>query len=350
VFITDGKALGFENEELREYVGRCRSDKLAKDKFDVEERKLIAGEERDKRAHDREIKQLKLKKIEADLELARINVHSNDSHALVVPSSKSFIKLSNYKDGDDVAVYFKTFEKVCAANCWNDAVSMSALINGFSGTKICNFISTLASDLPYDNVKLEIIKAFGLTIYNYQHKFHFTKQSNESFRQYVLGLKENLSKMCELAHVDNDYQRFEDLIVKDQILYSVSRSLAEFLKERDIFKMSLDDVIQLADNYQSIHGRLAPKPRQSIHPNTASNISDGDRKCFQCYWTGHIAKYCRVKLSNYVYDDCKDPFIPSKPKAFQSNSTGAVRTCYSCRKMDHYAKFCNNANRENIDC
>ena len=56
-----------------------------------------------------------MKKMETDLELSRVTPNTQNPNS-DSRRDQSFIKLSNYKDGDDIAVYLKTFEKVRDAN------------------------------------------------------------------------------------------------------------------------------------------------------------------------------------------------------------------------------------------
>ena len=321
--IANGRELGYEDGALRDYVSKALASK---------EKAILADEQRETRLHERE-----LRKMEIDLELARINaervVVANDTTS----SDKSFIKLANYKDGTDVALYFKTFEKVRDANQWREAVALTALANGFSGTRISNLMGTLASDLTYETVKLEIIKSFGYTIYDYQSRFHNTRQSTESFRQYVLLLKENLHKMCELASVDGDLEKLEEMIIVDQILNSVNKPLSEFLKERDIFRIPLEDAIEIADNYQAIHGKFVAKPK--FVDQTYAPIQT-EIKCFQCNKRGHLAKNCRVKQSNYVSRSANGEPANCQQKSFLSGQNSQPITCFSCGMPGHYARYC----------
>lgn len=70
-YIADGKSLGYEGGDLRTYVRERKEEykvsELYRIKLENEERKRTADLEREKRAHERE-----LKSMESELELARI--------------------------------------------------------------------------------------------------------------------------------------------------------------------------------------------------------------------------------------------------------------------------------------
>lgn len=69
---------------------------------------------------------------------------------------------------------------------------------------------------------------------------HNKKPGSEFSGQYVLTLKENLTKLCKLADVHGNYARLKTVILKDKILHAVNKQLAEYLKNESV---SLDDVI-----------------------------------------------------------------------------------------------------------
>lgn len=138
-------------------------------------------------------------------ELETIQTRTASSSDDYRPNVKCHIKLTSYNDEDDVAIYLNVFECVRDANQWGPEVALSALVNGFAGTKVGHYMNSLNSNVRYDEVKLQLIKSLGYTIYDYQNKFNNVKQGKEFFRQYVLLLRKNLSHMCKLASVCDDF-------------------------------------------------------------------------------------------------------------------------------------------------
>ena len=124
--------------------------------------------------------------------------------------------------------------------------------------------------MSYEEIKLEIIKSFGLNIFDYQKKFHLTKQGSETFRQFVLTLPEFVTNMCSLASVNNDFELLEELIVKNQLWHSINKDLAKYLKERELFKLSLGEVIMFGTN-QCIHGKGFKSKANYTNANNFSN-------------------------------------------------------------------------------
>ena len=333
--INDGRSMGLEGKRLLEYVESRRERENKKRVEDLErEDRRMARDDRTRQA------ELELQQRQNELETRRLELQGSanagrSEPALGMHASKAHIKLAQYKEGDDIATYLRNFERVKTANGWSDEVALSALINGFSGTKVCTFIDSIP-DLLYTDLKPLLLQSFGASIYDLQAKFRYAKQSHEPMSQFILVLNDYLSKMCTLANVQDDFKNLRDFVIKDQLLRSVDKNLADFLKENDIFKSSLDEIVQLAENYQAIHGKVARKAIISQPVNFGiknSNVAcpkpngnfHSSRTCYLCGKQGHMAKYCTVKSVNHVSTDVevKNP-----------------RACYNCGDLNHFAKFC----------
>ncbi|KAA0202274.1 hypothetical protein HAZT_HAZT006694 [Hyalella azteca] len=99
-FIADGKNLGYEGQDLRDYVGERKAEYRRAEEEEREARRLQAN-----------------------------------SAPTGPVTNRSFIKLAAYKEGEDVSIYLNTFEKVKEANQWSDSIAVTALLNGFANTK-----------------------------------------------------------------------------------------------------------------------------------------------------------------------------------------------------------------------
>ena len=317
--IEDGEALGYSKEELRKYVT---------DRLEREERKRAEDAEREERIlsredrkWERELEVQKLKeeneKMRLDLELQRIN--SGGGGRPVNPSGKSTIKLSQYKDGEDISIYLKNFERVKGVNGWDDEVALSALYNGFIGSRVSPYLNSLQPDSNYDEIKKLLIAGFGASIYDIQMKFRFAKLTTETVAQFIVVLKDHLTKMCDISNVNKEYEKLFEWILKDQLLRSVDRNLGSFLKEQNIFKMPLDEVIKIADNFQAIHGR-------------ASKTDKSATTCYTCGSSSHLARQCKMKNS--------------KTETKDSDSSGRSN-CFNCQSPEHYVKNCPFKNSKN---
>lgn len=333
-FIEDGQALGYSGANLISYVEqrRLREESRLKEAVEREERSVAREEARradelqvEMKRQDNEAKRL-------EVELAR----TSSGEASTTSGHKSTIKLAQYVETEDVAVYLTNFERVKLINKWSEDCALAALINGFSGTKVSAFLNSCTLT-TYDELKVLILQTFGLSIYDVQTKFRNYKQGNESISQLVLNLKNNLDRMCSLVEIGENLNDFKSFIVKEQLLRSVDFSLASFLKENDIYKLDLEKVTTLAENFQAIHGKNKFK---SYHENDqAKNSSSVDKnnatinKDKSCYICGkaHLAKFCKLKFTNSVESEKKD-----KTKTFEKSSF----KCYICKDPSHLARNC----------
>ena len=300
-FISDGKSLGYAGMELRKYIDERKASFMKEEELRKIEDKTKQDIEREVRAHERE-----LRKMEYELEMARIQ---NGSSLQRNMGTKPQIKLSKYEDGQDISIYLSTFEKVKAANNWSEAVAITALHNVFFGSSACKLLEKLPQQSDYAEIKRQLICSFGQSIYVHQRAFRGQRQGTETFRQYAINVKDNLDKMCDMVGVGNDFVKLQELIVKDQILCTVDKNLCEFLKERDVFRIGLDEVIVLAENYQAVHA----KPYQLRNNSNGENVKEMQpRNCFRCQEYGHIARNCpkmedNVNLTSYEVENLSLP-------------------------------------------
>ena len=325
-FIELGRNLGLSDKALLDFASKKVADAIERQERHLErearEKERLLEEKEKERDREREREQ-------HQLELARLKPHGPNE----VPeggSNRSLIKLASYRDGDDVEVYLATFEMVRSANKWSDVVAMSALHNGFASSRVISLIVTLPVGITYEEMKKEIVKGFGFTAYDYQNSFRNTKQGKENFRQYILKMSNTFSRWCQVIEVEKSFDGIRELMIKDQIIRAASRELADYLKEKNIFGLPLDEVITLADNFQAIHPH--PKYGYAGDKATVSSVSHrehhtDDRKCYNCYSPGHIARNCR-KIHNENTRTKPNPEHDVKTKCFNCNQHGHVaRNC-----------------------
>lgn len=229
-YTKTGKSLSLGGEELMKYVEKKVSEGIARHERNLErqerernaERKENEAERKDKAAEREENERKRRHEVEMGARGGTENVASN----------RVSIKLSGYKDGEDVDIYLKTYESVKKANGWTNEVAITALRNGFTNSKVSQLIASMPTDISYNDMKTEILKSFGYTVYDYRMKFKTSKQVSENFRQYVLRMNSYLNRWCTLSNVEKDFDKLRQLMVKDQILQTVSRDLADYLMEK----------------------------------------------------------------------------------------------------------------------
>ena len=114
--IEDGQSLGYSGDHLIKYV----TERVAR-----EEQKLRDSNEREERFKIREQERInaeqELKRQELDLERLRLESRPTPSETISTHGLFSKIPLNPYKDGDDLAIFLKTFERVKLANRWSES-------------------------------------------------------------------------------------------------------------------------------------------------------------------------------------------------------------------------------------
>ena len=316
-FMEMGVSMKLEGKQLLDFV----ETKVTSIR-EREERKL----ERDEAEKTREIEEREKDRI-LQLELAKLKSESEEDVSFQpngdYSGGRSFIKLAVYRDGDCVDAYLRNFEQVRDANQWSEKVAITALQNGFTGSRIMDLISTLPFDITYDEMKKVILKSYGLSVYDYRDKFINLSQKSENFRQFILRMSNYLTRWTESCEVE-DFVALKELMIKDQILKSVQRNLSDYLKEKNIFNLDLDEIVDLADNFLSIHGTMKLGKVNTVDVND-SGVKNKPI-CFKCSQVGHIAKFCQ---SNTLYRS-----------NHAAKSDGNLRTCFKCNKVGHIARFC----------
>lgn len=155
--------------------------------------------------------------------------------------------------------------------------------------------------------------------------------------------------MCMLADVGNYFIKLEEMIVKDQVLRCADSSLSAYLKEKVVFKLSLDEVIKLAENFQAIHGKSSRSKsvsNETVRPGsfkTGTNVKtnkDYVSKCFACGKDGHIAKLCKSKFSNFVFDSKNQSIISKAAQSFDTMTDRNKLICYQCGGTGNTVKEC----------
>ena len=333
LIIDDGTKLGLTGEKLIAYVEqrRQREEKKRREDEEREERRFQREQDSKKMELEAKVKEDELKSKQLEIEKLKLQTSST----VVTPNSfqqvqSSTVKLNAYKDGDDLNVFLKTYDRVRTANNWNESIAITALMNAFVGSKIATFIDALPATTNLEDMKSEILSTYAANIYEHQNKFRFLKQNKEPFGQYVLAIKENFQKMCSLAKVQNNFKNLEDLIIKDQVLRSVDKNLAEYLKEQDIFRIPIEKVSELGENFQAIHG----KPKFS--PSTNALGKNDSPKCYACNTYGHIAKFCTASTTKP--DRSSTPSTPTP--ATTDKPTSSARKCYACHQDGHISRYC----------
>jgi len=288
--IESAKLLGLEGDKLREYV--------EKEKLLIIEREERA-KEREERAKDRDMKkvelELKLKEEEMKVRLKESEtemekIRKAESLSAIAGSKEDKIsakmpKLPNFDEGkDDIDSYLQRFERFATSMKWGKNTWATTLSAYLKGTALSVFSRmTAAEALDYDKLKVALLKRFQMTEEGFRTKFRVSSaQSGETVSQYSVRLESYLERWVELGTVPKTYDGLRDLMIREQIINTVSKSLALYLRERN--PKSVKEMVDLADLYNEAH--------QGVSQNPIGQ--PGVKLCFICRGR-HLARDCPSK-------------------------------------------------------
>ncbi|CAM1304217.1 Uncharacterised protein r2_g1413 [Pycnogonum litorale] len=209
---------------------------------------------RDERAHQREIERIRLGQIEQEKnrqhELALCEAKRN---LPVVTRDNNLPKLPPLDENDEIDAYLCRFENYAEACNWSEdswSIRLSALLKG-QALEVYHGIPKESAH-NYAALRKMLLNRFQMTEEGYRQKFRRLRpRVHESFGQFVSRLNLALDRWIEMSEVDSTVQGIKDLALKEQCLEVVSKDLKVFIQERQ--PKSLGEVIELAENYISVH-------------------------------------------------------------------------------------------------
>ncbi|XP_077869382.1 uncharacterized protein LOC144360596 [Saccoglossus kowalevskii] len=272
---------------------------MLKQKLEMEKLEAVRIAEEQKRRHEVEMKL-------RDLELEKLRMqgreHSTDNSTVIVDKGPN---ISHFKEGDDINVYLRTFEKIAIAHHWPRNMWALKLVAHLSGKAQAAFSNMSDKDSnDYDLVKAAILQKYELTAEKYRSSFRSVKWDVrcESFTEWGARMENLLEHWLEAAEVDS-METMIDLLLREQIIENSPYELKIWIRERE--PKSRGEVIKLAEQYIAAHGK--PKTDKSMASNgkfrkwqsnsvQQSNKNSQANTCFKCGKPGHITTTCPMNL------------------------------------------------------
>ncbi|KAK3101283.1 hypothetical protein FSP39_002389 [Pinctada imbricata] len=349
--IEQGKALGYEDEQLQNFVkdqqALLREERAAKRQQEKENLEMKAAFDR-----ERIDQEMKKKQLEHDLELDLLTKKSelksvkSEDQTLVKPKVP---KLPAYDDvRDDMDSYLRRFERYAEVMKWDKAMwatNLSALLKG----RALDEYALLPPDQACDYVALKtaLLKRFDLTEDGFKRKFRSCRpEGSETFAQYSVRLSSYLQRWIEMSRSTQTFDGLYDLVMREQFLQICNRDLSLFLKERT--PGSISEMATLADQFREARltnalsltsrslpsGQIVKVPQQVFNKENKSenqNVSEkklfvpkSERRCYKCGQLGHIASECKPKLK----DKCQA--IVSEGGTDENIEPDTTQTCGAC--------------------
>jgi transposase InsO family protein len=315
-----GKEMGFEGQELKDFVRELQDDERARRnerrqwiKEDQEREERMLREERDrqeairkeesdrqeairkeendrqeairKEEHDREdaIRQKDeaiAKKLSddkgAELELRRkeLELKEKELEQKKEAQNKGAMakapKLPVFQTGkDDMDSYLVRFERYAEAQKWakdNWASCLSALLTG----KALEVYYRLDKDEvgDYDTLKEALLKNFQLTEEGFKKKlFTGRAETGETASQFSTRLFNYFDRWIQLSGTKKTYEDVRNLLVRTFFIEACYFNLATYLKEHSDVKFQ--DLVKLAEVYVQVHGHssLSVAKKESSSPS-----------------------------------------------------------------------------------
>ena len=223
------RELGYEGQELRDFISRQQDRDL--EKFKIEAEREIA------------MKKLELESL---------------SHAGGPKSTESnarFPKLPYFDEKtDQMDSYLTRFESYATACKWDPAMwalYLSALLKGRALEVFVRLSRDDQSD--YEQIREALLNNFNLTERQFKRKFRESRpEKSETFRQFSSRMASYLERWLAMAKVEKTFEAVCDFLARDQFLEIANQDMYVFLKPKS-FK-TLGDMASDADLFADASG------------------------------------------------------------------------------------------------
>ena len=102
--------------------------------------------------------------------------------------------------------------------------------------------------MDYERLKLALLKRYDFTEFGYRRRFRDAKpDGQESPGQFIVRLKNYLTKWVKLAEVEESFDGVVELMVREQFTNACPKELSVYLNER--IPKTLDESATWADQY-----------------------------------------------------------------------------------------------------
>ena len=230
--IDMARELGYEGQELRDFIKRQQDRDF--EKFKIEAEREIA------------MKKLELESLS----------HSGGPKG--AESTARFPKLPYFDEKtDQMDSYLTRFESYATACKWDPAMwalYLSALLKGRALEVFVRLSKDDQSD--YEQIREALLNNFNLTERQFKRKFRESRpEKSETFRQFSSRMASYLEKWLAMAKVEKTFEAVCDFLARDQFLEIANQDMYVFLKPKS-FK-TLGDMARDADLFADASGGVS---------------------------------------------------------------------------------------------
>ena len=230
--IDMARELGYEGQELRDFIKRQQDRDF--EKFKIEAEREIA------------MKKLELESLS----------HSGGPKG--TESNARFPKLPYFDEKtDQMDSYLTRFESYATACKWDPAMwalYLSALLKGRALEVFVRLSKDDQSD--YEQIREALLNNFNLTERQFKRKFRESRpEKSETFRQFSSRMASYLERWLAMAKVEKTFEAVCDFLARDQFLEIANQDMYVFLKPKS-FK-TLGDMARDADLFADASGGVS---------------------------------------------------------------------------------------------
>ena len=230
--IDMARELGYEGQELRDFIKRQQDRDF--EKFKIETEREIA------------MKRLELESLS----------HSGGPKS--TESNARFPKLPYFDEKtDQMDSYLTRFESYATACKWDPAMwalYLSALLKGRALEVFVRLSKDDQSD--YEQIREALLNNFNLTERQFKRKFRESRPEKfETFRQFSSRMASYLERWLAMAKVEKTFEAVCDFLARDQFLEIANQDMYVFLKPKS-FK-TLGDMARDADLFADASGGVS---------------------------------------------------------------------------------------------
>ena len=170
-------------------------------------------------------KEIELEKFKEELASATLYSSSTTDVKAKIP------KLPPFNDQrDNMDAYLKRFERFAKSADWDHdswAANLSALLQG-TALDVYSRLSGIEA-INYEILRESLLKRFQLTEEGFRLKFRkSTPEKGETASQFATRINNYLTRLMDLAMVDETYEGIRDLFLREQFMNSVNKNLQVF--------------------------------------------------------------------------------------------------------------------------
>ena len=276
-YMSQAERLGLKGDKITAYIQQAierderakareaqkekeeREERARKEEREARDKERVALAQREKEAREFELRKLELE-TDKELKTLQLKVEGNrgefkDSQGTGQGKKTGYIpKLPPFEEGkDDIDSFLFRFESHAKSCNWPEKEWTLYIASLFKGSALALYHNLAAKDsLTWEELKTELLKKFQCSAEGFRQKFRSVKpDKGESFTSFLIRGSHFLDRWIDLSKTNKDFNGLKDLLIREQILHSVSKDLAVFLRERE-FK-SAEEMCEAADRYQKAH-------------------------------------------------------------------------------------------------